>query len=225
MTISCPICSKSFRSNSRAIECDNCQTWYHLKCTELTLNNYRYYACTDDLWLYSLCRDLIFPFNNIETTEIIEMAFNSNTNCFCSRNIACAKLEHLPRLNIVSSFGNSDTFSQIDPESNLPSMVNFKYYSTHDFHQSSEISSLFSNKSFSIIHCNIRSLAKNYDSLVSMLDELQLSFDVIGLSEIKFKIDKDQLVNTSSPNYKFVSQPSRYEAGGVGFYIHNKLKT
>ena len=57
-----------------------------------------------------------------------------------------------------------------------------------------------------------------------MLDELQHSFDVIGLSQIKFKIDKDQLVNTSLLNYKFVSQPSRYEAGGVGFYIHNKLR-
>ena len=167
-----------------------------MKCIGLTLNDYRYYACTDDLWLCSLCRDLIFPFNNTETTEIIEMAFKSNTDCFCSRNIACAKLEHLPRPNTISSFDNSDNFSQIDPESNLPSMVNFNYYSTHDFHQSSEISSLFSNKSFSTIHCNIRGLAKNYGSLVSMLDELQHSFDVIGLSEIKLKIDKDQL-NTS----------------------------
>ena len=55
-----------------------------------------------------------------------------------------------------------------------------------------------------------------------MLSELQFPFSVIGLSEIKFKVNKDivtNVTNVNMPDYDFISQPSLLNAAGVSFYI------
>lgn len=56
-----------------------------------------------------------------------------------------------------------------------------------------------------------------------MLSELQFPFSVIGLSEIKFKVNKDIITNVNISGYDFISQPSHSSAGGVGLYINNNL--
>ena len=52
-----------------------------------------------------------------------------------------------------------------------------------------------------------------------MLSEFQFPFSVIGLSEIKSKVDKDIITNVNIPGYDFISQSSLSNAAGVGFYI------
>ena len=49
-----------------------------------------------------------------------------------------------------------------------------------------------------------------------MLTDLNLTFSVIGLSEIKIKVIEDPLLNTEMPGYVFESQPTLSIAGGVG---------
>ena len=44
-----------------------------------------------------------------------------------------------------------------------------------------------------------------------------------GLSEIKFKVDKDIITNVNIPGYNFISKPSLSNAGGVGLSINNNL--
>ena len=106
----------------------------------------------------------------------------------------------------------------------MPFDQNFNYYTTHDFHSNYDINDFSSHsKSFAALNCNIRSLQGNHDNLVHMLSELQFPFSVIGLSEIKFKFDKDIITNVNIPGYDFISQPSLSNAGGVGFYIKNNL--
>ena len=78
-----------------------------------------------------------------------------------------------------------------------------------------------SKKAFSIIHCNIRSLSANFDSLSTLLSDLQHNFSIIGISETRLLAGRDQITNTSIPGYTFFSQPSVQEAGGVGLYIRD----
>ena len=78
-----------------------------------------------------------------------------------------------------------------------------------------------SKKAFSIIHCNIRSLSANFDSLSTLLSDLQHNFSIIGISETRLLVGRDQITNTSIPGYTFFSQPSVQEAGGVGLYIRD----
>ena len=101
---------------------------------------------------------------------------------------------------------------------------NFNYYSVNDFHGSHEINECSSDKkTFSALNCNIRSLTANYDKLLHMLSRLNFPFSVIGLSEIKFRVDRDHFANINIPGYQFVSEPSLSNSGGVGFYICDNL--
>ena len=67
------------------------------------------------------------------------------------------------------------------------------------------------------------SLQCNLENFVHLLSELQLPFSVIGLSEIKFKVDKDVITNVNIPGYNLISKPSLSNTGGVGLSINNNL--
>ena len=93
-----------------------------------------------------------------------------------------------------------------------------------DFHSNYDINEcLLSGQSFSLINCNVRSLSANFDKLSNMLSELYFPFSLIGLTEIKQKIDQPPISNPDLCGYQFLSQPSLSNAGGVAFYINNNL--
>ena len=123
----------------------------------------------------------------------------------------------------MSSLEKNPKLSKVDIDLQLPLMINFDSYSPHDFHSNVEIQSLLTDKAFSARHFNIRSLSKNFDSFHHLLGELNNSFQVIGLSETRIKVNLPPLVNTSIAGFDFISQPTLSEAGGVGFYIRNNL--
>ena len=96
-------------------------------------------------------------------------------------------LDNLPRFEIVSSLILNSSLANLDPDPNLPIQSNFKYYTTDEFHNSTEIrncSTTF-NHQFSVMHSNIRSLSANFDSLNELLSELNYNFSLIGLTETK----------------------------------------
>lgn len=221
--VKCPFCSLIVRDNCRAIECDCCAKWLHLKCTNMSLKAYKSLTLSNDLWLCQACRNSIFPFNNLDDSELLKFSFNSNTSCICSKNIAIANLQDMPLFDIISSLSNVPLLSSSDPEENLPSQINSKYYTLHEFHKSKEIHSYFSNNSLSVLHCNIRSISANFDHLVDMLSELQHPFKLIGLSETWINSANDLTCNVSLPGYKFLSQPSSHRAGGVGLFVNEDL--
>ena len=83
----------------------------------------------------------------------------------------------LPRLYINSVTTNIYHLTTSDIDLNMPCDVNFDYYDSHEFHSSRDIvDSFLSCDSFSAIHCNVRSLSANYDSLTNMLSELYFHF-------------------------------------------------
>ena len=81
-----------------------------------------------------------------------------------------------------------------------------------------------SETSFSILHCNFRSLNANYDKLTCMLNDSNHEFRIIDLSEIKFTQNKEVVSNIEIPNYNFIFQQSLSNSGGVGIYIRENLK-
>jgi hypothetical protein len=106
-----------------------------------------------------------------------------------------------------------------------PNNLNFNYYTPQEFCNNANIQEcLLLSNYLSILHSNIRSLGANCDQLTSMVSELNHQFSVIGLSETKHRFDRASLLNTEIPGYTFLSQPSMSNAGGVGFFIQNKLK-
>ena len=106
----------------------------------------------------------------------------------------------------------------------MPSDINFNYYSTNDFHNNQEIANCFSEKHFSFIHCNVRSISANLDNLTNMLNELHYPFTIVGLTETKLNISKDSIDNIDLPGYQFLSQPSLSNAGGAGIFVQDFVK-
>ena len=68
--------------------------------------------------------------------------------------------------------------------------MSFQYHDTHEFHNNEYINEYFSDKCFTALHCNIRSLSANFDNFQHMLSELYLPFSIQGLTEIKLNVDQ-----------------------------------
>ena len=129
-------------------------------------------------------------------------------------------LNNLPQLDVRPQTINH---SHLDPDVNLPLQTNFKYYSINDFLCDNNIKNCLSYNHFSALHCNIRSINANFDHLSTMLSQLKHEFSIIALSETKIKVQSGLTLNIDLPGYRFLSQPSLSNAGGVGFYIKENI--
>ena len=69
----------------------------------------------------------------------------------------------------------------------------------------------------SILHVNICSLQKNFDSLQEFLYLLPRFPQIICLSEAR--INQTPLINIELPNYKLLHNDSPTRAGGVAIYV------
>ena len=72
-----------------------------------------------------------------------------------------------------------------------------------------------------MLHFNIRSLQKNFNTFYETLQLLPTLTQIIGIFETK--INDSPLTNTSIPNYTFLHANSTTRAGGVGLYIFNSI--
>ena len=62
----CGICSKSVGSKHRAIQCDYCNSWIHIKCQHLDAKDYQLHQNNPELEFVCLpCNSSIIPFCNL----------------------------------------------------------------------------------------------------------------------------------------------------------------
>ena len=209
----CAICDKLIRSNGRKLKCSLYNLCYHLNFTCLTLADYKYFKSSTLGWTCQICCQSTFTFHSIDDKELVKLSYNSNLSWLCSKNSVNAILEDLPVLQTTSNIGNIPHLSNSDPESNTPSKVNFNY----------EISSC-SNKAFSLLNCNIRSIQANFDNLMQLLNDLNYPFHIISLLETWLNRSNEQISNLDLLGYSFLSQPTAQRAGRVGMYINNGIQ-
>ena len=207
----------------RVIQCDIYDNWLHLKCSLLSTKQFKYLSETDDKWFCNLCLHGIFLFRDLSRCELIKLSFNSNTICLCSKRISDRLLGSLPCLETYSELANIPSLTNIDPDISLPSVTNFNYYSTHELHSSVDIKGLLqAQKSFSVLHWNIRSLPANFAILNSLLFDLNHVFSLIGISETKLKLDKEQISNISMEGYKLYISTYYHKCRGCGILFKSK---
>ena len=209
----CAICDKLIRSNGRKLKCSLYNLCYHLNFTCLTLADYKYFKSSTLGWTCQICCQSTFTFHSIDDKELVKLSYNSNLSWLCSKNSVNAILEDLPVLQTTPNIGNIPHLSNSDPESNTPSKVNFNY----------EISSC-SNKAFSLLNCNIRSIQANFDNLMQLLNDLNYPFHIISLLETWLNRSNEQISNLDLLGYSFLSQPTAQRAGRVGMYINNGIE-
>ena len=125
----------------------------------------------------------------------------------------------------VSSI-SSDTDSTLDADVNhfnilYPSLTQaVPYYDADSFNNDLDFNTEFS---LSLIHVNIRSLAANGDTFISYLSTLNLTFDVICLTETW---TCDSSLDHLFPNYNgFHYSRSSSRGGGVAIYIDKSFES
>ena len=71
----------------------------------------------------------------------------------------------------------------------------------------------------SLSHINLRTLTAHFDELHTLLGNLKIPFDFIGITETKPYKDNDFLTNVTIQNYNMYCQSSSRHAGGVALYV------
>jgi hypothetical protein len=180
---SCFVCKCRIHNYSRAILCDICGHWIHLKCTNFSPNDYKTISNDNNPWYCASCLTEIFPFNHYHDNNDFLYAIdyslqsrldlnnvnNMSFNPFIDDLDTCSLLNK-PDLDLNSSIfaSNSQTLSKCI------------YYTTVEFNDNLTKKN---HNYFSTIHINIRSLKKNFNDFMVFMSSPDCSISVIGLSE------------------------------------------
>ena len=143
-------------SNHKAIQCDICDHWIHIKCNGLKSSDYLSMQNSSDSWFCSNCIADNLPFGQTASP----LSFNNSLSSVEIR-------EFLHELNSL----DLDEMVVVEGVGG----VNCKYYDVNEF---SDLDT--SLNYFSLFHLNIASLTKHYDELRVLLDQLGHGFSIAG---------------------------------------------
>ena len=193
----CSTCHKNVNNNHRAICCDLCDRWIHIKCNFLNLTDYNRLKNDINPFYCINCIREIFPSSDLTDNEFLPFvtkgitlpAYDEASTIFAppSPHLQTHIYNLNSFLNKARSSPNVDDDDDDDTETNeLTSPLNCNYYDYEEFNKAN----FESSKSFSILHYNIHSIQKHIESLrtlLLMLESESFEFDIIAISESKKK--------------------------------------
>ena len=121
---------------------------------------------------------------------------------------------------------NKHTGALINLMNQLNNFINFKEnelklqnckYREKDYFQ--KLSRNFKRKTLSFFHMNVSSLTKNFDDFNILLNDLNVNFDTLAITESCIKKDSSSPVNLHLDNYSVEQTPTETSAGGTLLYI------
>ncbi|CAG2205039.1 unnamed protein product [Mytilus edulis] len=106
----CTDCKKSVRSNQKAFQCDFCDNWTHLKCTNISTTQYHILSTSDDTFYCYECSQRLPNFT--------ESFFNDTFSQSCSTSFNLSGSSQNGTINIVNSDSGDehqyDIFSELN---------------------------------------------------------------------------------------------------------------
>ena len=72
----CNICAKNVQEKDKAVQCDLCELWIHIKCDNLNYLDYRYLQNCDESWYCIECCSTFFRFNSLLSNKNILVCCN-----------------------------------------------------------------------------------------------------------------------------------------------------
>ena len=150
-----------------AICCDDCNQWIHIKCNSLNDLDYNLLKSKNENWYCILCTPEIPLFCQInEKMSIPKRNLNKPTEAL---------------VNLMNQLNNFIDDKK-ENELNLP---NCKHRDPDYF---KNLTKDFKRKALSFFHMNFCSLrlTKNFDDFNILLSELNVSFDILEITESRF---------------------------------------
>ena len=65
----CKICKKPVAQNHKAVCCDVCDTWVHIKCNKINTQTYNILKKEKASWSCIECSKDVFPFSKLNETD------------------------------------------------------------------------------------------------------------------------------------------------------------
>ena len=76
----CRTCAKNVHDKDKAVQCDLCEHWSHIKCNNLNYLDYRYLqTCNEPLHCIECCSK-IFPFNSLCDKNFLACCTNTDSS-------------------------------------------------------------------------------------------------------------------------------------------------
>ena len=181
----CGICTNPVpvATNHKAVLCDLCNFWIHIKCNNTSGDKYERLQLDDDAWFCQKCFNQLVPFGGITHEDLKLTLQGKNFDFF---------LDPDNDVNIQFYRDIEDSLDQ-DDNSNIDcpylalSQVNEKY-----------------NKNkpcISAIHLNIATLDLHFGELSTILQNCTVPFNFIGIIETGFKDKTKAKAASSLENY------------------------
>ena len=112
-----------------------------------------------------------------------------------------------------------DNFTDDKKEKEL-NLRNCKYRDTDYFNN---LTKDIKRKALSFFHMNVCSLTKYFDDFNILLSDLNVSFDILAITETTIKKDSSSPTNLESNNYSIEHTPTELSAGGTLLYTNKRL--
>lgn len=198
----CGVCKKVVKSRDKALCCDLCQNWVHIKCNYITPNEYENYKNDPADWYCIKCIRNILPFSNVDNGDFYRTRHALDINN-----------------NVTLSFKEkaNDIIDSLQESSNAEQQ-NLSYYNVDDSNKLK-----INENSLKILHLNISSITSHIDNLKTLLSLLKKKFDIICLSETRIFKNLLPTLNIQFSGYNFEYVPTESKTGGVGMYLSSKL--
>ena len=119
-------------------------------------------------------------------------------------------------VNLINQLNNF-TDNKQENELNLPDC---KYRDTDYF---KNLTKDFKRKALSFFHMNVCSLTKYFDDFNILLSDLNVSFDILAITETRIKKDSSSTINLQLNNYSTEHTPTESSGGGTLLYISKRL--
>ena len=123
---SCRISAKGVHGKDKAVLCDLCELWMHIKCNKLNYLNYRYLHNCDKSWYFIELFSTIFPFNSLFSNKsFLACCTNTGSN---STQWSDLENDHYSSLSLTTFF--ECLINTVTPEnSNDPEKISLsKHY-------------------------------------------------------------------------------------------------
>ena len=147
--------------------------------------------------MYELCTSEILPFCNFNSVMFLPKgSVNKRTGAL---------------INLMNQLNNFINFKE-----NELKLQNCKYREIDYFQK---LSRNFKRKTLSFFHMNVSSLTKNFDDFNILLNDLNVNFDILAITESRIKKDSSSPVNLHLDNYSVEQTPTETSAGGTLLYI------
>lgn len=165
------------------------------------------------------CRMNIFPFNNLSDIDFSQIISNDQP---ADHQYKLSDLENkIFNPELVNEIHNN-IFADVDPDLNFYNNqanlnCNCSYYLEDGFN--TKINGLTNNSAiFSLIHLNIRSAPKNLNKFEAYLHNIDINFNVIGLTETWFNENNIERYTMQGYNHEYEYRKSK-KGGGVSMFI------